>query len=302
MIEKKIASQDHKEKYSSFKEKNSAHVRSTTEEPKQGNFEKYKSSNTQDSFERKKQAKCYNCSSKGHIRPNCPLLKQSEGVASINRIISVKYNGPMSPYTFIGEVNGFKMPIFRDTGSTIDIVCRNRIRPEMLTGKHIWIQQPIDEAPICLPLAGVELKGVFVNAEEIRAQKGITDQEKGTSQLENTDSEVIKNIETGLEDDTKVEALVSKHKECETLKHLLEELSCENADEASKGYKILPNGLLVKLHIDKMGAERQLLVIPKEYREELMTLYHEGTSGHVGITKTKDVSPDISIGLTAIKS
>ncbi|GBN01094.1 hypothetical protein AVEN_198806-1 [Araneus ventricosus] len=53
------------------------------------------------------------------------------------------------------------MPILRDTGTTIDIVCRNRIRPEKLTGEHIWIQQPFDEAPICLPWAEVELKGEF---------------------------------------------------------------------------------------------------------------------------------------------
>ncbi|GBM31324.1 hypothetical protein AVEN_91314-1 [Araneus ventricosus] len=53
------------------------------------------------------------------------------------------------------------MPILRDAGTTIDIVSRNRIRPEMLTGEHIWVQQPFNEAPICLPLEKVELKGKF---------------------------------------------------------------------------------------------------------------------------------------------
>ncbi|KAG8175376.1 hypothetical protein JTE90_009159 [Oedothorax gibbosus] len=30
------------------------------------------------------------------------------------------------------------MPILRDTGTSIDVVCRNRITPEMLTGENIW--------------------------------------------------------------------------------------------------------------------------------------------------------------------
>ncbi|GBM18286.1 hypothetical protein AVEN_147413-1 [Araneus ventricosus] len=67
----------------------------------------------------------------------------------------------MSPYTFIGEEKGFKMSILRDTGTTVDIVSMNRISPEMLTGEHIWVQQPFDEKLICLPLAEVELKGKF---------------------------------------------------------------------------------------------------------------------------------------------
>ncbi|GBM53690.1 hypothetical protein AVEN_233663-1 [Araneus ventricosus] len=41
-------------------------------------------------------------------------------------------NDQMSPYTVVGEVNGFKMLILRDTGTTLDIVSRKR-RPEMLT-------------------------------------------------------------------------------------------------------------------------------------------------------------------------
>ncbi|GBM55310.1 hypothetical protein AVEN_253981-1 [Araneus ventricosus] len=70
-------------------------------------------------------------------------------------------NDLISPYTVIKEVNGFKMPILRDTGTTVYIVSRNRIRPEMLTGEHIWVQEPFDEKPICLPLAEVELKEKF---------------------------------------------------------------------------------------------------------------------------------------------
>ncbi|GBM28925.1 hypothetical protein AVEN_265304-1 [Araneus ventricosus] len=53
------------------------------------------------------------------------------------------------------------MSILRDTGTTIDIVSKNRTRPEMLTGEPKWVQQTFDEKPICLPLAEIELKGKF---------------------------------------------------------------------------------------------------------------------------------------------
>ncbi|GBL87329.1 hypothetical protein AVEN_270576-1 [Araneus ventricosus] len=75
--------------------------------------------------------------------------------------MTVSDNDLMRPYTVIGEINGFEMPILRDIGTTVDIVSRNRIRPEMLTGEQIWVQQTFYEKPICLPLVEIELKGKF---------------------------------------------------------------------------------------------------------------------------------------------
>ncbi|CAL1262547.1 unnamed protein product [Larinioides sclopetarius] len=252
----------------------------------------------------------------------------------------------LMPYTYIGKVNGFEMPILRDTGTTIDIVCRNKIKPEMLTGESIWVQQPFDESPICLPLAEVELEGEFghaitkaavvwsqidkgryllgnrtaallkkddrvlhqVNAIQTRAQKRIADQEKDiqTSNPEKEDAEEITAdlMETEDEDfsfpaketnsnglslvkiDTKT--LLRKQKECATLKDLVEKVSRKDPKETLKGYKMLPNGLLVKQQTDKLGEQRQLLIIPEEYCENIKALCHEGTSGHLGVTKTKD--------------
>ncbi|GBN80416.1 hypothetical protein AVEN_275188-1 [Araneus ventricosus] len=112
-------------------------------------------------FDQKKEYRCYHCSSMGHFRSNCPQLKHSESTAFVNWIISASDNDLISPYTVIGEVNDFKMPILHDNGTTVDIVSRNRMRPEMLTGERIWVQQIFDEKPICLPLTKVELKGKF---------------------------------------------------------------------------------------------------------------------------------------------
>ncbi|GBO14818.1 hypothetical protein AVEN_39343-1 [Araneus ventricosus] len=71
--------------------------------------------------------------STGYFRSNYPQLMKSGGTAFVNVIISVPDNDLMSPYTVIGEVNGFKMPIFRDSGTTVDIVSRNRIKTKMAT-------------------------------------------------------------------------------------------------------------------------------------------------------------------------
>ncbi|GBO03943.1 hypothetical protein AVEN_240120-1 [Araneus ventricosus] len=138
MMKRKTTSHDHKEKYSSFKENNSAHIRSATKEVDEG-------------FEQKKE-------------------------------YSVPDNDLISPYTVIGEVNGFKMLILRDTGTTADIVPRNRIRPEMITGEHIWVQQTFDEKPICLPLAEVELKGKF---GQLKTKAAVVEADKGKYLLRN---------------------------------------------------------------------------------------------------------------------
>ncbi|GBN12481.1 hypothetical protein AVEN_135988-1 [Araneus ventricosus] len=197
-------------------------------------------------FERKKECRCYHCSSTGYFRSNCPQLKQSESTAFVNWIINAPDNDLISPYTVNGEVNGFKMPILPDTGTTVDIVSRNRIRPEILTGEHIWVQQTFDEKPICLPLAEVELKGKFgqfktkaavvcseadkvkyllgnctatllgkdrerllfpkLNGLQTRAQKRVTEQKKETDQLRNNFSKGIKTKEVGKFRNSKVSA------------------------------------------------------------------------------------------------
>ncbi|GBM21281.1 hypothetical protein AVEN_149867-1 [Araneus ventricosus] len=129
------------------------------------------------------------------------------------------------------------MPILRDTRTTVDIVSRNRIRPEMLTGEHICVQQTFDEKPIYLRLAEVELKGRFgqlktkvavvcseadkgkyllgnhtaallgkdrehlllpkLYAVQTRAQKRGAEQKKEIGQLRNTFSKGIKTKEAG---------------------------------------------------------------------------------------------------------
>ncbi|KFM75301.1 Stress response protein nst1, partial [Stegodyphus mimosarum] len=111
-----------------------------------------------DKYEKRKSLQCYHCGSYQHLRPQCPKLKNStESSANLNRISSRPDDEFLLPYTSIGYVNGYKIPILRDSGASIDIVCRKYITPEMLTGEKVWVQQPLDLNPTCLPLAEVEL-------------------------------------------------------------------------------------------------------------------------------------------------
>ncbi|KAG8181711.1 hypothetical protein JTE90_025684 [Oedothorax gibbosus] len=41
--------------------------------------------------------------------------------------------------------------------------------------------------------------------------------------------------------------------------------------------------------MDNTRGKRLLLVVPKKYRNDLKSFCHEGTSGHLGVTKTKDI-------------
>ncbi|GBM88824.1 hypothetical protein AVEN_121318-1 [Araneus ventricosus] len=77
-----------------------------------------------------------------------------ESSATVNRLFEAYEVEVMSPHTSMAEVNGFSKPILR-------VVCLKVIKPEMFTGEQVWVQQPLDDAPVCLPLAEVELKGGF---------------------------------------------------------------------------------------------------------------------------------------------
>ncbi|KAF8764472.1 Transposon Ty3-I Gag-Pol polyprotein like [Argiope bruennichi] len=62
--------------------------------------------------------------------------------------------------------------------------------------------------------------------------------------------------------------------------------SSKENDEINK--KIIVVNKLFKKHQDHVGDFRKQIVIPKEFRARIMSLIHENTSGHLGVTKTKD--------------
>ncbi|GBN77618.1 hypothetical protein AVEN_151012-1, partial [Araneus ventricosus] len=110
-----------------------------------------------ETFQLRTQPACYICHSTSHLRPNCPQLNKSKEL--VNRVgISEQVENLFAPYLSKALVNNEEMDILRDTGTSIDIVSRNRVRPEHFTGEVVFVKQPLDVEFRCLPLAKVELQ------------------------------------------------------------------------------------------------------------------------------------------------
>ncbi|GFY35249.1 retrovirus-related Pol polyprotein from transposon 17.6 [Trichonephila clavipes] len=120
------------------------------------NTREHKNRNNHQDFEKRRRPQCFECGSYDHFRPQCPKLKKY-GSDTINRLKSNSENASLDPYTIRGKVNGFEMPILRDTGASIDIICEKFITPNMFTGENVWVQHILDEHMTCLPLGEVEI-------------------------------------------------------------------------------------------------------------------------------------------------
>ncbi|GFS78686.1 SCAN box domain-containing protein [Trichonephila clavipes] len=53
------------------------------------------------------------------------------------------------------------MPILRDSGATLDLICKKYVKPSMFINETVWIRTPLEETAVCLPMAEVELDCVF---------------------------------------------------------------------------------------------------------------------------------------------
>ncbi|GBO23257.1 hypothetical protein AVEN_53556-1 [Araneus ventricosus] len=108
-------------------------------------------------FEWRTQPACYIRHSTSHLRPNCLQLNKSKEL--VNQIgISEQVQDLFAIYLSKALVNNEEMDILRDTGASIDIVSRNRVRPEHFTGEVVFVKQPLDAEFRCLPMAKVELQ------------------------------------------------------------------------------------------------------------------------------------------------
>ncbi|KAG8184898.1 hypothetical protein JTE90_017753 [Oedothorax gibbosus] len=85
----------------------------------------------------------------------------------------------------------------------------------------------------------------------------------------------------------KYEEFKTAQKNCPELKELFTTVGNRTSGNEKSNYEI-DKGLLVKVQNDRMGNVKKLLVIPKELRERVKALCHEGTSAHMGTTKSKD--------------
>ncbi|GBL98926.1 Retrovirus-related Pol polyprotein from transposon 412 [Araneus ventricosus] len=75
--------------------------------------------------------------------------------------------------------------------------------------------------------------------------------------------------------------------QADDLAPLLSEAKNENSSKPNN-FKIKENGMLVKKKIDKNENERELIIVPEKCRDQIKSLCHDSTCGHLGIVKTKD--------------
>ncbi|GFW58713.1 SCAN box domain-containing protein [Trichonephila clavipes] len=116
--------------------------------------------NHEKDFEKRRQLRCYECGSYSHLRPQCDKLKKNYETVVSNETVR-SGTDVLAPYTSLGTVNGIEMPILRDTGATLDLICKSYIRPSMFINETVWIRTPLEETAVCLPMAEVELECVF---------------------------------------------------------------------------------------------------------------------------------------------
>ncbi|GFV26964.1 SCAN box domain-containing protein [Trichonephila clavipes] len=108
--------------------------------------------NHEKDFEKRRQLRCYECGSYSHLRPQCDKLKKNYETVASNETVR---NGTdvLAPYTSLGTVNGIEMPILRDTGATLDLICKKYVKPSMFINETVWIRTPLEETAVCLPMA-----------------------------------------------------------------------------------------------------------------------------------------------------
>lgn len=299
----------------------------------------------ENSFDHKKKFRCYECGSFDHLRPQCPNLKIPKSEAY--RIERKSEKSLLDPYTFEGKINGFTMPILRDTGATVDVVSQKYVSSDRMTGEHVWVKHIFDDHMTCLPVATIDVdcdlgtittKAVVIrnnldqgryllgnetaallqevggnygsnmgtiNAVITRSQnKEIRDQEcivekkldteeenheiKDCEEIALQDNDVLPQLEEKNSplDVIKMDSptFIEEQKKCKELMPLFELVKKE---DSQTDFNII-NGVLVKQKVNKLGSEKNLIVVPKTLREQVKRISHEDTSCHLGINKTKN--------------
>ncbi|GFY09202.1 uncharacterized protein K02A2.6 [Trichonephila clavipes] len=273
-------------------------------------------------FEKRVIQRCYHCNMPGHIKAVCPKLIKSKTTETLNNIEGNENPDFLNSYTTKGSVNGHEIDILRDTGATIDLVCAKYINPSSFSGENVWVKQPLSPELVCLPLAVMEISGNFgtvqtkaavcynflpveiLNAVQTRSQVKTAREERGIDSGEakkGEDEAII--VSSDAEDEILIPALQEYVPELALLRVTRENLinAQKNSEEIKSLYEqaasqvqvtnqvyLLEKELLVKNREDKLGNGVKLIVVPEGLRDPIKSLCHEGTSAHLGITKSKD--------------
>ncbi|GFS82324.1 retrovirus-related Pol polyprotein from transposon 17.6 [Trichonephila clavipes] len=215
----------------------------------------------------------------GHIKAVCPKLIKNKTTETLNNIEGNENPDFLNSYTTKGSVNGHEIDILRDMGANIDLVCAKYINP---------------------PFFSVEI----LNAVQTRSQVKTTREERGIDSGDAKKGEVEAIIvSSDAEDEIFIPALqeyvpelallrvtrenlINAQKNSEEIKSLYEQAASQ-VQVTNQVYS-LEKELLVKNRENKLGNVVKLIVVPEGLRDPIKSLCHEGTSAHLGITKSKD--------------
>ncbi|GFX27890.1 gypsy retrotransposon integrase-like protein 1 [Trichonephila clavipes] len=267
-------------------------------------------------FEKRVIQRCYHCNMPGDIKAGCPKLIKNKTTETLNNIEGNENPDFLNSYTTKGSVNGHEIDILRDTGATIDLVCAKYINPSSFSGENVWVKQPLSPELVCLPLAVVEISGNFgtvqtkaavfeiLNVVQTRSQVKAAREERGidSGDAKKGEDEVII-VSSDAEDEILIPVLQEYVPELALLRVTRENLI--NAQKIARRlnpytnrqpvkcrlpirFISLEKELLVKNREDKLGNVVKLIVVPEGLRDPIKSLCHEGTSAHLGITKSKD--------------
>ncbi|GFT06678.1 retrovirus-related Pol polyprotein from transposon 17.6 [Trichonephila clavipes] len=275
-------------------------------------------------FEKRVIPRCYDCNMPGHIKSVCTKLIKNKNTETLNNIEGNENPDFLNSYTRKGSVNGHEIDILRDTGATIDLVCAKYINPSSLSGENVWVKQPLSPELVCLPFAVMKISGNFgtvqtkaavcgnhlnqhveiLNAVQARSQIKAAREERGIDSgdaKKGEDEAII--VSSDAEDEILIlalqeyvpelallrvtrENLINAQKNSEEIKSLYEQAASQ-VRVTNQVYS-LEKELLVKNREDKLGYVVKLIVVPEGLRDPIKSLCHEGTSAHLGITKSKD--------------
>ncbi|GBM26384.1 hypothetical protein AVEN_239379-1 [Araneus ventricosus] len=235
---------------------------------------RFQNKNQDNSFEKTYRPRCFECGSYEHFKPQCPRLKSNEKINCIS-----SYDDLLETYTIRGLVNGFEMPILRDTGATVDVISQKIVDYAKMTGEHVFVKYLLNDHLVCLRLVEVEIKceldKPFLKFEKINAVLTRSKAKRSSEEDQNKEAEMEQPEET-THFEIDEEILPQAHEEYKEIKKLVEVYSKEfiesqyesrdlapllneaKTENSSKptDFKIKENGMLVKKKIDKNENER----------------------------------------------